>query len=157
MAFQGRHSQNGPSQIGFATSSDGVNWNPYPQNPVVTYGSGDWDAGGVNYPMIVKVGDMYYVYYHAYSVSWSKQGIGLAKVPISQIPIPENFSVQVMLPLALGSVLAVLARRKERSNRVQLEPVPDSPKLVRHRCREGYVKDQTFPEPCLQAGVPRPP
>ena len=38
----------GPSpkvKIGFASSSDGTNWTPYPDNPVIVGGSGTWDAG----------------------------------------------------------------------------------------------------------------
>ena len=85
MTYMGHATKNGPWQIAFATSTDGVNWNPYLQNPVVTYGAGPWDAGGVNYPMAVIVGDQYYVYYHAYS-ALDYQAIALVKIPMSQIP-----------------------------------------------------------------------
>ena len=54
------------SQIGMATSNNGITWTKYGRNPVLTIGEiGSWDAGSVGTPSIVKVDKKYYVYYVA--------------------------------------------------------------------------------------------
>lgn len=63
-------------QIGYATSLDGISWNKYAQNPVLTPGAGgDWDAESVCEPNVVHVGATYYMYY---SHCVGNGGIGLA-------------------------------------------------------------------------------
>jgi predicted GH43/DUF377 family glycosyl hydrolase len=95
-----------PTQVGFATSTDGINWTPYPDNPVITGRSSTWDAGGISYPIIVPVNDKYYVYFSAYPANSPTRNIGLAIVPASQYPIPEYASVQFIV---FGAVLATAA------------------------------------------------
>lgn len=66
----------GKRQIGYATSLDGISWNKYAQNPVLTPGaSGAWDADSVCEPNVVHVGATYYMYY---SHCAGAGGIGLA-------------------------------------------------------------------------------
>ena len=76
-------------QIGLATSTDGVNWAPYSNNPVITFGSG-WDGNDVYYPCLVPVGDNYYIYYIGDDNSGVTR-IGLAIV--STIATPENLLI----------------------------------------------------------------
>ena len=88
-----------PAQIGVASSEDGTNWTPYPDNPVITYGtSGGWDSGpgGVgagNFAgsMILAAQSQYYVYYAASGPTGSYT-IGVATLPLSVYPISQTTS-----------------------------------------------------------------
>jgi predicted GH43/DUF377 family glycosyl hydrolase len=113
MAYSGNSAgapQGKSNQIGFATSNDGVNWAPYTQNPVVTYGSGSWDSEGVLYPMVLPMNDQYYVYYSVYGLG----SIGLAKIPISQIPIPEFANSWLIAVVAIFAVV-IFARAHRKA------------------------------------------
>jgi predicted GH43/DUF377 family glycosyl hydrolase len=96
MAYASIKTRNSPAQIGLASSSDGTNWTPYADNPLVTYGtSGGWDsgAGGVgagNFAgsMVLAARNQYYIYYAAQDPSGT-YSIGVATLPISIIPITQ--------------------------------------------------------------------
>jgi len=50
--------------IGYATSTDGINWINYERNPVLKAGELDaWDAGGVRQPTVIKDGNTYKMWY----------------------------------------------------------------------------------------------
>ncbi|MBI2933092.1 MAG: hypothetical protein HYY16_15720 [Planctomycetes bacterium] len=54
----------GASQIGLATSPDGVTWTKSASNPVLTAGlAGSWDSGGVNDPTVLYEGGAYKMWY----------------------------------------------------------------------------------------------
>jgi predicted GH43/DUF377 family glycosyl hydrolase len=82
-------------KIGYATSSDGINWEKYAGNPVLDLGDiGDWDDDNIFHPWVIKddnpttIGHEYKMYYsgfdgsswslgYAYSsdgINWSKSG-----------------------------------------------------------------------------------
>jgi predicted GH43/DUF377 family glycosyl hydrolase len=84
-AYEGNAAKDGSMRIGFATSSDGIFWNPLPSNPTITYGPGSWDNLGVRYPMIVPINDQYYVYYEGYTNG--PDSFGLSIIPASQFPV----------------------------------------------------------------------
>lgn len=102
MSYSSIKTQNSPAQIGLASSQDGTNWTPYPDNPVITYGtSGGWDSGpgGVgagNFAgsMILAAQSQYYIYYAAagptavYSILGDLE-IGVATLPLSVYPIGQ--------------------------------------------------------------------
>jgi len=96
--YHANKARNDPLQIGGASSSDGITWIPYPHNPVILPGS--WDAAGVEFPMILIVGNDYYVYY-----SSSRAGVGLAVLPMSQYPIPEFPGAMAILISTMISAL----------------------------------------------------
>ena len=50
---------NGVWRIGYATSSDGVNWTKHVSNPVLDVGSQTWNNFGVLHPNVVKEGSTY--------------------------------------------------------------------------------------------------
>jgi len=101
MWYDGRKGSNAISEIGCANSTEGISWNVFPNNPVITRGSsGGWDSGGVWDAMPVSLGDKYYVYYSSF-VGSSKLAIGLAILPMSQYPIPE-------FPLAITMAAAAV-------------------------------------------------
>lgn len=59
MWFYARSNQNNHNGIGYATSSDGINWNIYP-NPVIPTTAG---KPFIYYPSVVKKDSLYYLYY----------------------------------------------------------------------------------------------
>ena len=50
-------------EIGYATSTDGVNWTKHASNPVFSGTPGGWDAFQVYAPSVVKDGDTYHMYF----------------------------------------------------------------------------------------------
>jgi predicted GH43/DUF377 family glycosyl hydrolase len=116
MAFDGWTGTDAdPTDIGFATSTDGTNWTPYPENPVVTARSSTWDSGGISYPIVVAANDKYYVYFSAYPANNLNRNIGVAVLPASQYPIPEYASVQFVIAgaiLTTAGYLALLKRQR---------------------------------------------
>lgn len=93
MVYTGAASKNGPTQIGMASSNDGIMWTPIQDNPIVTYGSGNWDAGGVTFPMVLTLGrftGQYFVYYTAYGVDLLYYSVGLAILSMSDYPLATS-------------------------------------------------------------------
>jgi len=107
-------------QIGFATSTDGTNWTPYPGNPVITYGtSNSWDDRGVFFPYILAVGSQYYVYYSGANQETQKVTIGLAMLSASQYAIPEFASVQLLLSaVILAAIFTLRPSRKSLASTI---------------------------------------
>ncbi len=55
-------------QIGYATSSDGINWTKYSGNPVLTLGSpGSWEDTYVYHPTVIFNGTSYEMWYTGYN------------------------------------------------------------------------------------------
>jgi predicted GH43/DUF377 family glycosyl hydrolase len=51
-------------KIGYANSTDGINWNKYPSNPVLSLGSpGSWDDKQVLEPVVLFDGGIYHMWY----------------------------------------------------------------------------------------------
>jgi hypothetical protein len=68
------------TSIGYATSSDGVTWTKYDENPVFTpSGGASFDSVSVAFPSVVKSGSQYLMYYRGWDGSQST--IGLATSP----------------------------------------------------------------------------
>jgi hypothetical protein len=120
MTYSSIKTQNSPAQIGLASSQDTTNWTPYPDNPVITYGtSGGWDSGpgGVgagNFAgsMILAAQNQYYLYYAASGPTGSYT-IGLATLSTSAYPIPEYPSSAVLLiTVTFASCGLISIRRK---------------------------------------------
>ena len=117
MAYDGRKSQSSMNwYIGFASSTDGVNWTPYTDNPVVApnVGAIAFDSEQVSYPMVITVGNQYYVYYTGYS--GAIQAMGLAMVPVSQFPVPEFASTELLVAEAMLACAFVMAAHRHRKS-----------------------------------------
>lgn len=77
----GGEQADGATDIGLATSSDGVNWTKSGSNPVMERTAATWDAGGVRPGQaIVKEGSTYYLYYSGWQTyaDFTTWKIGLA-------------------------------------------------------------------------------
>ncbi|MGC8890840.1 MAG: hypothetical protein ACP5PC_09170 [bacterium] len=58
--------ENGPGAVGLATSKDLVNWIKHPSNPILkNVPGGPWERGGLYKPCVIKVDDLYYLFYNA--------------------------------------------------------------------------------------------
>ncbi len=69
-----------PYNIGYATSTDGgINWSTYPGNPILTPTTGEWDAGYLIFPIVLRdPNGRYTMYYTGGNSNWSAENIGLA-------------------------------------------------------------------------------
>ena len=79
-------------RIGYAVSTDGVNWQKYPENPVLDVGvQGEWDEQRVADASVLATGTSYKMWYHGFSADspwYSKWRIGYASGVIDYDPPP---------------------------------------------------------------------
>ena len=68
----------GQANIGYASSTDGINWTKHINNPVVTVDLGSWDAVYVQDPHVIKDGDTYFMWYGGNEVDGYGQQVGFA-------------------------------------------------------------------------------
>ncbi|MGD8778593.1 MAG: hypothetical protein PVH88_06475 [Ignavibacteria bacterium] len=62
-------------RIGYASSSDGINWSKYSNNPVLDLGaSNEWDYYNVSHPTVIYNGTSYEMWYNGYDGSYSYIG-----------------------------------------------------------------------------------
>jgi len=72
-------SDGGPWQTGYATSTNGIDWNIYAGNPVLTVGGGgSWDEQEANAPTVIEDGGLYQMWYHGCNPDYSVCSIGYA-------------------------------------------------------------------------------
>lgn len=83
MWFHGCNGDYSICSIGYATSTNGIDWTKYGSNPVLTPGiSGTWDAGAIVWPYAVKNGGAYYLWYDSngqIGLATSSDGISWTK------------------------------------------------------------------------------
>ena len=66
---------NGIGRIGYATSTDGINWEKYIGNPVLDLGAvGTWDESEVMHPSVVYDGSTYHMWYNGYGQNVQRTG-----------------------------------------------------------------------------------
>jgi hypothetical protein len=70
-----------PYRIGFAWSSDGVNWTKYAGNPVLSPSQGTWDEGTVEGQTVIRENGQYKMWYTGASSGLSPAQIGYATSP----------------------------------------------------------------------------
>jgi predicted amidohydrolase YtcJ/predicted GH43/DUF377 family glycosyl hydrolase len=69
----------GPWQTGYATSTNGIDWNVYADQPVLKLGEvGDWDELEADAPAVIKDGGSYEMWYHGCNADYKACGIGYA-------------------------------------------------------------------------------
>jgi predicted GH43/DUF377 family glycosyl hydrolase len=69
MWYHGHPGPDTSSALGFANSTDGVNWTKYSGNPVMSVGSG-WESGYIHSPSVMKEDSVYKMWYSG------RQGLG---------------------------------------------------------------------------------
>jgi predicted GH43/DUF377 family glycosyl hydrolase len=70
---------NGRGEIGYATSTDGLDWVKYSENPVLPVGSsGEWDDQNVWHPTVLKVDMQFFIWYGGVATGVSGGRIGSA-------------------------------------------------------------------------------
>ncbi len=68
------------SEIGHATSSDGINWTRDPQNPIVKRGGvGTWNERASFFPIVLRDGGRYLMWFAGYDMSSTPGTIGYAE------------------------------------------------------------------------------
>ncbi len=68
-----------PNAIGYATSSDGISWQKYSENPIFQHGTLEWEMDRVTAAQVIPVGDWYYMAY-----------IGFQNVHVAQIGLARS-------------------------------------------------------------------
>jgi predicted GH43/DUF377 family glycosyl hydrolase len=53
------------SNIGYATSTDGINWSVYPAAVLIAGSQSNWDSAAAAEPSILKIGNAYHMWYSA--------------------------------------------------------------------------------------------
>jgi predicted GH43/DUF377 family glycosyl hydrolase len=111
--YSGLGPDNGPPQIGLATSPDGATWTRYPSNPILSPGAqGTWDFAGVEQASLAT-GDGLMIYYDGIGAG-SGPRIGLAQAPqgftIPEFPVPS-----VLILLAVAVCAASLLRKRKQA------------------------------------------
>jgi predicted GH43/DUF377 family glycosyl hydrolase len=72
-------------KIGYASSADGINWDPNPSNPIIASGSESWDKAGVAWAMMIPVKNYFYVYYVGFDDTKTNTArIGLAIMALTK-------------------------------------------------------------------------
>ncbi len=73
MWYEGAN-RDGIRHLGYATSTNGIDWTPYPGNPVLEAGPESYDQGGAAHGSVLNDGSTYKLWYHAIS----KEGVIIA-------------------------------------------------------------------------------
>ena len=83
MWYTGSDAKGETSQVGFATSKNGVTWTKDPNNPTLPVGvSGDWDAGGIGNQCVIEYQQRFFVYYDGSGANQNALNyIGMAQSP----------------------------------------------------------------------------
>jgi predicted GH43/DUF377 family glycosyl hydrolase len=120
--YVGNPPSQGISQIGYATSLDGVTWSRAAGNPILGPGSGSsWDSYAVDHPCVIeiKLGTfrLYFTGYASTSQAIPNE-IGFAESPAGFV-LPELASptIFVIMTIALASGAVTLTKRQSNKNR----------------------------------------
>ncbi|MCX5886125.1 MAG: hypothetical protein NT096_09490 [Proteobacteria bacterium] len=78
MWYRGENKLTGVSAIGLATSTDGINWAKFSNNPILSPDAGTWEGNAIQNPFVIKDGVYYKMWY---TDKDAKTGIGYAFSP----------------------------------------------------------------------------
>ncbi|MFC2170663.1 T9SS type A sorting domain-containing protein [Calditrichota bacterium] len=82
-------------QIGYASSTDGVDWTEYEDNPVHTRSGDPWDAVGIFLPSVIKNEDQYHMWYTGGGGGGQRIGYASSENGINWTPSEDNPVVNV--------------------------------------------------------------
>ena len=81
----------GVARIGYATSSDGILWTKYADNPVLDVGAGgSWEDEDISVPTVIKVEDTYHLWYTGFDGSTSRIGYASSSDGIAWVKDANN-------------------------------------------------------------------
>jgi predicted GH43/DUF377 family glycosyl hydrolase len=88
------------TNIGYATSPDGISWTPDNiRNPVLmTGGDGRWDDSNLKFPNVLLIDNMYHMWYTGWSADWSSSNIGYATSPDGLTWTPDTLNNPILTP-----------------------------------------------------------
>jgi len=104
MWYTGSDSPFGLSQVGLATSSDGIiDWEKHERNPVLSPTPGQWDGERIEGGSVILVGDTLYMWYSATDGSMWQIGLAMSApfVPVSveqETTLPTAFALEQNFP-----------------------------------------------------------
>jgi predicted GH43/DUF377 family glycosyl hydrolase len=92
-----------PGRIGYATSSDGINWVKHPNNPILTTGqSGAWDDNSVAHPRVIIIADTMRMWYAGNDGNNARIGLATDSIVVGisdkDIAAIKNFSLSQNYP-----------------------------------------------------------
>ncbi len=89
--YEGESSATFLRSIGLATSSDGSAWTKFASNPVLAPGAaGEWDAGGVRYPVVYFDGTKYWMWYQGTGANGPAIGLATSHDGVAWTKSPSN-------------------------------------------------------------------
>jgi predicted GH43/DUF377 family glycosyl hydrolase len=92
-----------PSMIGYATSSDGINWvKDSLNNPVMVPGPDAWQANGFTAPSVLPFEGGYKMWYTGWTANWVHASIGYATSPDGITWTPNTLNNPVLKPGSSG-------------------------------------------------------
>jgi hypothetical protein len=85
----------GKGNIGYATSTDGVNWVVYPVPVLIAGEQANWDAASIAEPSVIKIGATYHLFYSAldqwtienFQVGYASSKDGITWIKATQNPV----------------------------------------------------------------------
>ncbi len=89
MWYQGKNEQDGKTNIGFASSADGVAWIKDSLNPILEGSPGAWDAFSVFYPSVWPHIDGLHMWYHGQQTANGVLQVGYAFYDVNLQPTPR--------------------------------------------------------------------
>jgi len=92
------YENNAGTQIGYAVSYDGINWNKSLANPVLSPTSGTWNQGGVEWAWMIRAGKKHFLYYAGESIPSGDWSIGLAIDTTTAFSDTTNQTIDTGIP-----------------------------------------------------------
>jgi len=98
------------ARIGYATSSDGINWDKYAGNPVLDLGSpGSWDENEVMHPCVVFDGNIYHMWYNGYGQDVQRTGYATSEDGVNWTKHAGNPALTLGDPMAWDDYMLALS------------------------------------------------
>lgn len=109
MWYGGNNVDSYGQKVGYAWSSDGINWTKYEANPVLTNGDpGEWDANTASFPSVLNDNGVYKMWYTGKDVD----------------PIPSSLDYYWEIGYAVDSTLVSVMNNNSGENKLTVYPNP---------------------------------
>jgi len=152
MWYAGYSLVNGKTSLGYATSTDGMLWTKYANNPVMTTSTNGWDSIYVQDPHVIKIGNTYHMWYggvdradnYGQQIGYanSTDGINWIKSQANPVLTRGNLGEWDANTASFGSVLLDGGTFKMWYTGKDIEPL--IPGSLNYFWEIGYASDTTF-------------